>query len=351
MRRPILALAIGLAATTNAQITIGEDDMPNVNDTLRYRITAATGVDLELTGPGITWDMSALDPTMEAADTTVSVGSTPLLYQLYFNNPFLYPQHRADYGVKGADLDLSVVSFSDVYDYFRADGNGFFNVGFGANVNGLPTSVRRQPVDRIHAFPMNYGNEDVSTSAFNVNIPNLFYFGQDQVRSNEVDGWGTLILPADTFEVLRVKSTIQRTDTVYVEQLGTGFTIPEPETVEYKWIAVGMGKPVLEVIAVGGVATTAEFFYEPEDITTGLAATRMPAARVYPNPARTEFFIANPVDGRAILRDATGRAVVEHNLRAGVVQRMDVAALANGTYVLECVGAQATTRTTVVVQR
>lgn len=351
MRQPLLALLLGLAASTSAQITIGEDDMPNANDTLRYRTTIATGVDVALTGAGITWDFGQLNPMLEAADTTVSVSATPLLYQLYFNNPFLYPQNRADYGVKGTDFDFQAITLTDVYDYYRADANGFFNVGFGANVNGLPTSVRRQPTDRVHQFPMNYGNEEISASAFNLNIPGLFYFGQDQVRSNEVDGWGTLYLPADTFEVLRVKSTIQRSDTIYIQQLGTGFRLPEPETIEYKWIAAGMGKPVLEVITVGGIATTAEFFYEPDDITTAVNTLRMKGPQVYPNPARNEVFVPVAMDGRLILRDATGRAVLERNVRAGSLERVELVSLANGTYAVEIAGQDAIARSTVVVQR
>lgn len=84
---------------------------------------------------------------------------------------------------------------------------------------------------------------DTSFSEFTLSVPTLFSFTQRQWRYNEVDGWGTLYLPADTFEVLRVKSTLERTDSAYVEQFGQGFTFPEPETIEYKWIAQGMDLP------------------------------------------------------------------------------------------------------------
>ena len=69
MRRPLLALSIAFAANVSAQITIGEDDMPNANDTLRYRTTIATGVDVGTTGAGIIWDFGQLNPLLEAADT------------------------------------------------------------------------------------------------------------------------------------------------------------------------------------------------------------------------------------------------------------------------------------------
>ncbi|MBX2972177.1 MAG: T9SS type A sorting domain-containing protein [Flavobacteriales bacterium] len=351
MRQALLPLAFALSTGLSAQITIGAADMPGANDTLRYRTTLATGVDVAFTGAGVTWDMSALQPQMEAADTTVSVSATPLLYQLFFNNAFLYPQNRADYGVKGTDFSLMAFSMSDVYDYYRADANGFFNVGFGANVNGLPTSVRRQPIDRIYAFPLEYGDTDASSSSFNVSVPTLLYFGQDQVRTTEVDGWGTLILPADTFEVLRVKSTLQRTDTIYVNQFNTGFRIPEPETIEYKWIAQGMGKPVLEVTTLAGVPTTAEFYYDPQDIITSTAPAHRIELRAYPNPARQEVFVPIGAQGRIVLRDIAGRTVLERNVPAGSLERLHVGDLAEGSYVLEHSANGHTVKTTVVVQR
>ncbi len=351
MRHTLLAVSISFAASLPAQITIGEDDMPAVNDTLRYRSTVAAGVDVDFTGAGVTWDMSALLPQLEGADTTVSVSSTPFLYQFYFNNPFLYPQNRADYGVKGVDFNVQAFSLSDVYDYFRADDAGFFNVGFGANVNGLPTSVRRSPIDRIYPFPLEFGDSDVSTSAFNVSVPTVLYFGQDQVRTTEVDGWGTLILPADTFEVLRVKSTLQRTDTIFVEQFGIGFRLPEPETIEYKWLAAGMGKPVLEITAIAGVAATAEFYYDPEDVITAVDAATTAGMRVHPNPANTEIFVRldDHTTGTLVLRDVSGRAVLERPVRSGALQRLEVSALAKGTYMIEHRAGDHIGRTTVII--
>jgi len=351
MRHTLLALSITFAASLPAQITIGEDDMPAVNDTLRYRSTLATGVDVDFTGAGVTWDMSTLLPQLEGADTTVSVGSTPFLYQFYFNNPFLYPQNRADYGVKGVDFNVQAFSLSAVYDYFRADDVGFFNVGFGANVNGLPTSVRRSPIDRIYAFPLEFGDTDVSTSAFDVSVPTVLYFGQDQVRTTEVDGWGTLILPADTFEVLRVKSTLQRTDTIFVEQFGIGFRLPEPETIEYKWLAAGMGKPVLEVTSIAGVAATAEFYYDPEDVITAVNTAARAELQVYPNPANAEIFVRldEHATGTLVLRDIAGRSVLERPIRSGALQRLDVSALAQGTYVIEHNAGDHIGRTTVII--
>lgn len=352
MRTTLLFLGLALTTATRAQITINADDMPNAGDTLRYRNGISAGVSLDLTGAGVVWDFSALQPQAEAADTAVSVGSTPFLYQLFFNNPFLFPQNRADYGMVGAEFDFQVLALSDVYDYYRADEDGFFNVGFGANVNGLPTSVRREPVDRIHSFPMEFGNTDGSNSSFNVNVPTLLYFGQDQVRDNVVDGWGTIYLPADTFEVLRVKSTLQRTDTIFIEQFGFGFRLPEPETIEYKWIAAGMGKPVMEVVTTAGVPISVEFFYQPEDITTAVRSTQRNELTVFPNPAADQLFVPIPagIQGQLVLCDVAGRVLRTLNVQAGTIESVDLRGLANGPYTVTVQGATSLLKTTVLVQ-
>ncbi len=339
MRTLLLFASIAACTAVSAQITIGPDDMPNAGDTIRYRNTVATAVDINLTGADVVWDLGDLAIQAEGADTMVSVGSTPILYQLFFNNIFLYPQHRADHAVKGTDFGFQQLSLQDVYDYFRADDNGFFNVGFGANVNGLPTSVRRIPVDRIHAFPMNFGDTDVVPSAFSVSVPGLFTFGQDQIRTNEVDGWGTLVLPGNTFEVLRVKSTLQRSDTIFVDQFGFGFRIPEPETIEYKWIAAGMGKPVLQVITTGGIATSARFFYEPE-ITTNVTEQVGTDPLLFPNPANNEVFLRSEGNGtvQIVITDPLGRTVHAQRSNGGAVQRIDLAGFAEGAYTVHSVG-------------
>lgn len=332
-----------LAMVVHAQFTIGEADMPSAGDTMRFRSGDGSGIALELTGADHLWDFGDLTPQGEVADTAVTVGATPFLYQFFFNNIFLFPDHVADYAMKGANFGFGQFSLSDVYDYYRADPDGFRNVGFGANVNGLPTSVRRDPIDVIHRFPMNFGDEDSSASAYNVTVPTVLYFGQDQLRHNIVDGWGTLYLPADTFQVLRVKSVLERTDTIYVDQFQFGFRLPEPETVEYKWIAQGMDAPVLQVTTLAGVPVSTRFFYEPEDVTTAVpvqASSGTPA--LYPNPSSSEVYVHLPGDlgGTITVIDATGREVSHaSNVAKGALHRIDLGGLPVGSYTVRLLGA------------
>ncbi|HMC96026.1 MAG TPA: hypothetical protein VKG92_00090, partial [Flavobacteriales bacterium] len=220
------------------------------------------------------------------------------------------------------------------------DDTGFRNVGFGANINGLPASVQRTPVDYIHRFPMTYGDSDSSFSTFTLDVPGVFSFTQQQWRYNTVDGWGTLYLPADTFEVLRVVSTLMRTDSVFIEQFGQGFTFPEPESVEYKWIAAGMDEPVLQVVTSAGQPTTARFYYHPDEIVTGIAHPAMDQPVFFPNPAQDAAFVTLPMGwhGILLLTDAAGREVRTVTLREGATQRVDLAGLNPGLYSAKLVG-------------
>lgn len=202
--------------------------MPSAGDIPARWNTTVTQFDDADTGPNHVWDFSVLQPQLETADTCVSVSSTPILYQFFFNNPFIYPDHDADYAVRGQDFDFQVLRLTDVYDYFKRDANGFDNVGFGANINGVPASVQRLPVDHVYELPLNYSDASTSPSTWEVEVPGVLFFRQEQVRDNTVDGWGTLYLPTDTFQVLRVKSVLNRTDSIYVISSCSASHCPSP---------------------------------------------------------------------------------------------------------------------------
>jgi hypothetical protein len=322
----------------SAQITIGPNDMPSAGDTMRYRTTNAGNVSLALTGAGVTWDYSTLTLGAEGADTAVTVASTPLAYQLFFNNAFLYPDHAANFALKGVEFGFQAFSFEDVYDYYKRNAAGYRNVGFGANLNGIPTSIRRIPVDYIHRFPLNFGNMDTSFSSFNVNVPTIGYYKQDQTRFNNVDGWGTLILPGNTFEVLRVRSVLQQRDSIYVDQFGFGFATNRPQTVEYKWLAQGMDVPVLIVTTVAGQPTTARFFYDPEPITTTIVEqSSSEEVALWPNPVNDMLHVQLPAaaGGRLAIHDATGRMVKElGSITPGSIERIPTRGLPDGVYTI-----------------
>lgn len=340
---PLVPLAL------TAQITITDADMPSAGDTMRYQNSNHPDFDGADTGPAHQWHFESLPINGEAADTAVSVASTPLLYQFFFNNPFIYPDYNADYALRGQSIDFQAVTIADVYDYYKKDDDGFRNVGFGATVNDLPSSVQRDPIDVIHRFPMDFGNTDSSASAFNISIPTLGTYGQTQMRYNEVDGWGTLYLPADTFEVLRVKSVLQRTDTIYIEQFGFGLSFPEPEIVEYKWLALGKDQPVLQVNTLADVPTIVRFVYEPENTNTGVTDLTGTGPVLFPNPASDRVRIATTGARTVEILDAQGKLVRSIAVAANTSEHvLDVSSMTPGIYAVRFARTTGTTRLVVV---
>ena len=331
--------ALVLPVVLAAQITITDADMPSAGDTLRYQNSTFPDFDGTATGPAYEWHFESLPINGEGADTAVTVASTPLLYQFFFNNPFIYPDYNADYALRGQSIDFQAVTIADVYDYYKKDEDGLRNVGFGATVNDLPSSIQRDPIDVVHRFPMAVGNTDSSASAFSISIPTLGTYGQNQLRHNEVDGWGTLYLPADTFDVLRVKSVLQRTDTIYVEQFGFGLSFPEPETIEYKWLALGKDQPVLQVNTLADVPTIVRFGYDPEEISTGIVGMHGNGPALFPNPASERVRIATSGARAMEILDAQGRVVRAIAVAANASEYvLDVTTMTPGVYAVRRVG-------------
>lgn len=352
MRTLLTVLGLCTISLVSAQITIGPNDMPSAGDTMRYRTTVAGSVDLLTTGANSVWDFSQLSLGLAGADTAVPVNSTPFAYQFFFNNSILYPQHSANFALKGVEFGFQGVSFDDVYDYYKRDASGYRNVGFGANLNGLPTSIRRVPVDWIHRFPMDFGDQDTSFSSFNVSVPTLGYYKQDQTRYNTVDGWGELILPGNTFEVLRVRSVLQQRDSIHIDQLGFGFGANRPQTVEYRWIAQGMDAPVLTVTTVAGVATTARFYYQP--ITTGIEESAEVSIALWPTPADQELHVelAAGLGGSATILDAAGREMEQvGSFAPGIMRTVSVQHLPTGLYILRIDGGTSVSTQRFSIQR
>ena len=342
MRLHIISPALLAPVLLHGQITITQADMPVAVDTLRYWNGTAFGFDGADTGPNHTWDFGQLVPLTEGADTVVTVGSTPFLYQFFFNNPILYPDHDADLALRGADFGVQQLQVEDVFDYYKSTSSSYRNVGFGANINGLPSSLRRIPVDYVYRFPLDYADADSSFSAWEVSVPTLLFFRQEQWRHNEVDGWGTLYLPTDTFTVLRVRSRLERTDSIFVSQLNLGFTLPEPETIEYKWLALGVDQPVLQVTTTAGIPAQVRFLYDPNQAPSSIAGPSVPSVPdLYPNPASDVVFVRMPanVSGDLVLLDASGRELRRvSGIRSSAVVPVDLGGLSPGTYVLRISG-------------
>lgn len=300
-----------------AQITITDSDMPNVNDVITYSITTdPQGQDPVLTGANYSWDYSLLQSTTQRSDTFVSVISTPIAYQFYFNNGILYSSWKASYALKGVDIGIPQVPITDVYNFYKKSSGEYSNVGFGSNINGIPSSTRNIPVDVEYVFPLNYGNTNVSNSEFGISVPTFGFYGQSLERNDSVDGWGALTTPYGTFNCLRVKSILSKIDTTYIDVVSFGTTIARPEEIEYKWLANGMSTPVLKIVTNNGNITSIE--YQDSLSTVGInEVEQLTNISVFPNPTRNYVSITLnsklSTKSSMLVKDNLGRVVAEQN--------------------------------------
>ncbi len=241
-------------------------------------------------------DYTMLYPFSQTIDTFLAVSSTPFAYQLYFNDIFLYPKYLATVAQSAPNLPaLGPVTITQVDNFYKATSSDYESVGYGANIDALPTSVKDDTIDYMYRFPMNYGNSDSCYSSNHVNIPSIAYYGVHQYRVNHVDGWGTLKTPYGTFNTLRVTTQLYVTDTVYVNTFSFGFSVPQPEQLQYKWFGIGSKVPLLQVnesvVANNPVFTSAVYRDSARKINLGIAQINASSTdvKVYPNPSSGLF--------------------------------------------------------------
>jgi len=230
------------------QIIIDKNDMPEKGDTARV----STGLNMSITDPSetgenYTWDFSDLTPVKQRIDTFVNVMSTPQPAGALF-------LLSADFALRMAgNLPFPGVPVSDPYQYYKSSNSAFKMVGFALKMQGFGIPATFDEPDILYKFPLAYGNVDSSFSGTDMTIPGTGYLQVERKRVNSVDGWGTLITPYGTFDVLRVKSEVEERDSIYIESQETGINVPYSYT-EYKWLGKNQKIPLLTIRDIlGGI--------------------------------------------------------------------------------------------------
>jgi hypothetical protein len=315
MRRILLFAFVFSFTASHAQITLSSSDFPDANDMyLMSDATAFTGMDETLTGANYSWDFSQLSTTTtgQHTDTLFAVTSMNFIYQAVFGD-FSFLQHRSNQATHGSDFSLGTqIAITDVYNFYYNNSNDYHQSGFGAGINGIPAPTAYDPHDIIYKYPVQFGNVDSSASGYSVSLPNFLYYGVNRNRINEVDGWGTLVTPGGTYNVLRMKTTIHEHDSVYLDTLGFGYGFDLPVQTEYKWLAQGEGLPVLQINVAGGFVSS--IVYKGVN-SSGITAVEKNIFdfTIFPNPVSGKLFakytLQQQQDASFILTDAVGNVV------------------------------------------
>jgi hypothetical protein len=268
-----------------SQIVIDRYDMPASGDEFDVAVKNFYSGNFTQTGQDYLWDFSLITSSYTKVDSFISIFSTNIAYNIIFN-PFVANMAYLTPSMPGW---IPGITIEDNFDFYYNTTDRYEKAGFGAVINGIPTPIRYTSAEKWFNYPLTYGQASSSSSYWGMPIPGIGYFGQTITRSNQADGWGTLVMPYGIFEVIRVKSVINTKDTVYYDDQQFGFTSNRPEIREYRWIAKGEGMPVLTLRDEGLFSKTAYYKIIPSvHISTG---EKSPAVNVYPNPCNDLLYI------------------------------------------------------------
>jgi len=283
----IILLIISLQGI--AQITITNNDMPSPGDTIRKSVSVITpGLDYISSGANYTWDFAALQPITQTVDTFVTVNSVPFLYQLIF-----IPNVVANLAQKFTGLEaFPQIPVTDPYQFYRKTTSNYNDVGYAVTVSGIPVPIRLNPADVVYKLPLVFNNKDSSNASGQLGVPGLGFISIQRKRVNHVDGWGTLTTPYGTFNVLRLKSAVTETDSIFIDSIGFGQQI-QRNYIEYKWLTNGKKQPLMQVTEEGPLVQV-NYIDNIFDPGVGIAEIGIPkiAVTVSPNPVDDYAMIA-----------------------------------------------------------
>lgn len=336
---------------SNAQITIDDTDFADANDTARLSVAVWNPfLDFGATGPNYNWDFSDLQWQSQYIDSFLNPIFTGPIYAFTFSNTIINP-YRSNIAKK-ADNTLTTFPilssvFTDGINFYYKTQTLYRQRGIGMKVSGFPTAVPMNHSDTLYRFPMTYGNMDSSWSDYDVSVPNLGGYLHKQKRINEVDGWGVLTTPFGTFDVLRVRTEIRGSDSLFIDTLNFGFKVENDIVREYKWFGKSQNVPLLQINTQAGIFGQFPEFefvtrviyrdsvrYEPVGIFN--AVDNEIKFRVYPNPSSGMFYISVPENLQRptlTLTDLNGHILLHREMNSAM-ETIDAALYLKGVYIL-----------------
>lgn len=369
MKQFVLTLSISLAflLTASAQISLTNDRFPTQGDTLIDAVdNMPAGIDLLTAGPGRSWSFMSLQAPFSRSEQ--------LRPAEQLEGGFAFPM--ADFGIEmEAANNFFKVTDSEVQLL------GFYGAAPGAL--GFDGVFRFDPplVDQ-HA-PLSYGDnfetesnvffaiaaEDLPDGIFDQLpvSPDSIRLRINQERADEVDAWGTLMLPGGIYDVLREKRTDIRnlrvevrvglfpwTDVtdILINQIGLD-GLGQDTTVSYRFMAEEAIAPVAEVFVDDQGTPNRVRFKVNETVTNLQQRDRVePSVYAYPNPTivNVRFEFTDLPRDTYTLRIFNILGVEEWSRRFELaghhIEKLNVSFLTKGTYLYSLSDSQGRTLVT-----
>lgn len=282
----IIVLLNLVPSITWGQLTIHKAEDFSVGTVLKFQQCDFIGVYPGAAGANKTWDFSTLTIIQDTTtEWMVTPASTP--------KGNLFPT---------ANL---VEKYSDgSFVYLRKTADSNFLVGFYDSANNI---TMHYPNDVLFALrPISYGNTITDNFSDNY-VTGPFTLKGRGNTTIEADGYGTLILPNNTYNnVLRVKITQIQYDTVIATS--TPVTVAN---ISYVWFDDAHTSGLLKIDSTRTPSYSGKTVaYLISEYTSIAAVHNMPVLHCYPNPATQSLTVDTRNAGTLTITNALGETVM-----------------------------------------
>lgn len=317
----LLSTIIILPILSFAQPVIDSSDFMVANDTARVSIANDMNIDFMSTGANSVWDFSYLQANSQRLEKAFSLAGAGFLVNIQFgsNAPTEYqssysrPFDGLPFDQLGQFLPVNIESVSRVS---KIDGDSLTYTGYIITVDGNAVAFRSDTIETGYKFPMNFQDNWSSRGYSNIDFNPFFNGIFIQYRQSEsvVDGHGTLETPFGTFNALRVHTTTEEQDSLFVDISGFSQWIPIDRTTHsYEWWTQDELRPVMRIQTeeVAGTEGVTEISYRDEylGLDAGIENENINLS-MFPNPAKTEFTIETESNMQSItIYNSNGEAI------------------------------------------
>ena len=322
-------------------------------DSVLYTNVPLSGntADVSLTGVNTIWNTIPLKNGTLQYQNYLPMSATPFIFQLAFLScDFVQP-------LVGNNI-IGNLPVTDAYEYYNYAGTASSRLeikGFGAYVTipgqttAIPLPAIYSSPDIVYQFPIAFGNIDSSNSGYSITLPlggviGDITFKRNQTRINEVDGWGNITTPAGSFDVLRLKSSITRIDSVITGFFPIGFP---SKPIEFKWLGQTKKLPIFQVNGnmTGSAFNTNSITYWGQEPLNTSHIQAFSNLTIYPNPTQTEsqirYTLLERGDVSVYISDANGKTVGQFHFKDQASgqheENLPMNLLSSGTYQIRCI--------------
>jgi len=309
-----------MACLLHAQpVLTGAGNNPIAGDAFARHTCGVTAVSLGTTGPGVSWDFSAL--------STISIDT--IRYQACNTTP------ECD-SFPGSTLAVDLAGF---YSYYITDSN---RIALSGHATGSANTYYTIPENNM-VYPMHYLDIKAATFASHQPSTTSYEYGIDSFIA---DAYGSLLLPTGSYSnVLRIHEIANYTDS---NILTTGAVVSSYRRDTYFWYTSNFRSPLLALyydLDPHGIPELAQVYYYSQT-ATNIGTTNQPdnSICVYPNPAheqlsiQLDLFSAGEV--KLSVTDMAGREICKPTstflTRGQHTIHYPISTISAGVYFLKC---------------